>query len=140
MIFCGQIKRVTIFFLQKSQLFRTGYVETFIRRCTTFNVRYKFRLILELVIFFLLPAVVSGYFYFAISKSLKTQEKRKERNKTLIRAFIISWVLWIVCWSPEYPLLIFSERTRDEKKLREHMVFSGTTFWDIHCVFSRQSK
>ena len=55
-----------------------------------------------MVLFFLIPASLSGFFYYNVIQSLLAQEKRIERNRALSYAFALSWIFWIVCWTPNY--------------------------------------
>ena len=53
-------------------------------------------------LFFLVPASLSGFFYYRVVRSLLQQEKRIGRNRALSIAFILSWFLWILCWTPTF--------------------------------------
>ena len=55
-----------------------------------------------MVIFFLAPALTSGYFYLRVIRTLLAQERRVERNRILSIAFSLSWLLWVVTWIPNY--------------------------------------
>ena len=55
-----------------------------------------------MVLFFLVPAAASGYFYWCVIRNLLAQEKRVGRNRALSVAFLLSWFLWVLTWIPNY--------------------------------------
>ena len=55
-----------------------------------------------MVVFFVIPAITGGYFYIRVIIRLLKQEKRAARNRQLSVAFLASWLLWVVCWTPSY--------------------------------------
>ena len=55
-----------------------------------------------MVAFFVIPAITAGYFYVRVIVRLLKQERRAARNRQLSIAFLASWVLWVVCWTPSY--------------------------------------
>ena len=62
------------------------------------------RLSVEGLLFFVLPAVATGVLYFRIISNLLNQEKRVSRNRVLSITFFLSWLLWVLCWTPGYIL------------------------------------
>ena len=59
---------------------------------------------IEVVFCLLIPASISGYLYWKVIEKLKESPKNEERNRMLSIAFRLSWVLWILCWTPKYVL------------------------------------
>ena len=57
---------------------------------------------MEILIFFAAPAIATGALYIRISSNLLCQEKRVSRNRALSLTFALSWILWVVCWTPGY--------------------------------------
>ena len=53
-------------------------------------------------VFFVIPAITAGYFYIRVIIRLLQQEKRAARNRQLSVAFFVTWLLWVVCWTPSY--------------------------------------
>ena len=71
--------------------------------------RKPIRLIREILLFFLLPSIVTYFFYFRINQVLSGQTRHADRNATLTKAFRRSWVIWIASWTPAYAgLAVFS--------------------------------
>ena len=56
--------------------------------------------------FYFLPISLSGYLYFNIIKTLRARDKRIARNRNLSICFVISWLLWVVCWAPKFFLTL----------------------------------
>ena len=88
--------------------------DRFIVNCLSYKKRSKLRVILDAVIWLLTPAVVSGFFYVKIAIALCRRTRNATRNTTLTICFAISWVMWLICWIPNYLTLIFSD---DSKKV-----------------------
>ena len=76
--------------------------KTFIHRCNSLISRPIWKNTLDMVLFFLAPAVASGYFYWCVIRNLLAQEKRVGRNRALSVAFLLSWFLWVLTWIPNY--------------------------------------
>ena len=72
-----------------------------------FCCRSLLRTSIESSIFFVVPFVVSGILYYHVIKALKGMQKHQKRNRNLTLAFSCGWVLWIVCWVPNYVLLFY---------------------------------
>ena len=58
------------------------------------------RLLVELILFFVLPVVLSAFFYVKIAVRLVKRTKHAGRNHVLTLAFALSWLFWVICWSP----------------------------------------
>ena len=71
-------------------------------RCSDLESRNIWRLLAESFIFFFTPAVVTGVLYYRISRNLLSQEKRVTRNRVLSLTFGLSWIAWVLCWTPSY--------------------------------------
>ena len=91
--------------------------EMFIERCVSMTSKPIWRNTLDAVIFFTLPALASGCLYFKVIRNLLKQEKRVGRNKALSVAFVLSWVLWILCWVPNYVFGYFGVTTHGHNEL-----------------------
>ena len=65
------------------------------------------RVLIESICFFFVPCVVSGFLYWKIAGALKEMQKHKNRNRNLTRAFLCGWILWVVCWGPNYLFLLY---------------------------------
>ena len=70
--------------------------------------RKPLRIILEFVVFFVVPSVLSGFFYFRINQTLLNQVSNRDRNSKLTKVFRGSWILWVVTWMPSYAMLILT--------------------------------
>ena len=91
--------------------------QKFIQRCNILSTRHKSRLIVETVVFFLIPAFLSAALYIKVGVTLKRQKKRAERNRVLTLAFALSWLAWVICWSPNV-LVVAKEN------------YETTQYWD----------
>ena len=91
-------------FLEYSQTHGTD--NTFIKNCMLFVDRRNAKVSLDWIIFMVVPAIASGYFYIRISKVLLNRELDTERNRNLSIAFGVSWVIWVFLWSPNYILML----------------------------------
>ena len=85
--------------------------EIFIQRCVSLTSKPLWRNTLDAIVFFSIPALASGYFYVQVIRNLLKQEKRVERNRALSVAFVLSWVLWVLCWVPNYAFGYFEVTT-----------------------------
>ena len=83
-----------------------GTDNTFIKNCMLFVDRRNAKVSVDLIIFMVVPAIASGYFYIRISKVLLNRELDTERNRNLSIAFGVSWLIWILLWSPNYILML----------------------------------
>ena len=88
---------------------RVGHAE-FLSRCAALVSRYLTRNAVEFLLFFVVPAIASGFFYVRVIQNLWNQEKRVARNRVLSLTFVLSWALWVLCWTPNY-LIGFLEVT-----------------------------
>ena len=86
-----------------------GTDNTFIQNCMLFVDRRNAKVSLDWIIFMVIPAVASGYFYIRISKVLLNRELDTERNRNLSIAFGVSWLIWILLWSPNYVLMLMKK-------------------------------
>ena len=87
----------------------------FTLNCWASNYRPLWRVVTGSTVFMIIPALASGYFYFSVSKVLLKREQDLERNRTLSIAFCLSWFCWIVCWSPNYWGMSFTNSWREQK-------------------------
>ena len=71
------------------------------RRCTSLTAKPLWRVCIDSSLLFILPALISGFFYVNVIKNLWNQEKRVERNRALSICFIVSWILWVTLWMPK---------------------------------------
>ena len=87
--------------------FRYGHpLRKFFDRCSRLAFRHWMRLLVELVIFFILPVTASAFFYVKIAVRLAKRSKRVGRNHVLTLAFALSWLFWVLCWSPNGFVLV----------------------------------
>ena len=91
----------------------------FVYRCVGFYYRRARRILIEASVFMIVPWMLSGYFYFSISRDILKREHDVERNRNLSIAFCINWMAWIVCWTPNYVLML--------SDLSRNVVFSGVS-------------
>ena len=133
---------------QTSSLFNTttmrGWTK-FVWNCSNFTFRNNIRrpiLCRDIVLFFCVPASVSAYFYLRIFRVLRARERNQNRNKNLIVAFVLNWVLWIVCWTLYYTSMsiklgykttnkLVSERTMRDV-LKERLAMSKDSFFLLY--------
>ena len=73
------------------------------------------RVFCDSVLVFFLPASFSGYFYFKVIQKLLHQERRLVRNRFISVSLILSWLLWVLTWTPKFTLglLQLSEKPED---------------------------
>ena len=62
------------------------------------------RVFCESSLVFFVPASFSGYFYFKVIQKLLHQEKRLVRNRFISVSLILSWLLWVLTWTPKFVL------------------------------------
>ena len=60
------------------------------------------RAIIDVFVLYLIPVSLSGFFYFKIVQTLRSQQKHVERNRNLSVCFFASWCLWAICWAPKF--------------------------------------
>ena len=77
----------------------------FLYNCEAFQLRQPVRLAFDASVCLGIPAVISAYFYFSIATVLRKRDKDASRNATLALSFALSWLLWILCWTPNYVLM-----------------------------------
>ena len=74
----------------------------FLAQCDSLYSRDSRRLVFEIIICFAFPAIVSGMLYARIIFRLLKRKKETARNRSLTVAFLLSWLYWIICWTPYY--------------------------------------
>ena len=52
------------------------------------------------------PAVVVAFFYIRLGMNLIRRSRNQTRNRVLTLAFFLSWLMWILCWSPNISITI----------------------------------
>ena len=92
----------------------------FVYRCVGFYYRRDRRILIEASIFMIVPWMLSGYFYFSISRDILKREHDVERNRNLSIFFCISWIVWIICWAPNYTFML--------SDLFRHIIFANISF------------
>ena len=66
------------------------------------NSRSFIRVFLEMLVCLIMPATISGFFYLSVGIQLMKRESERARNRNLSLAFVLSWLLWVLCWVPYY--------------------------------------
>ena len=83
--------------------------EWFLNNCDAYTNRTRNRVLIDALITFLIPASISCFFYVCIMINLFKRKRNASRNKTLSISFAASWLLWVVCWTPNFcSLMIMS--------------------------------
>ena len=75
---------------------------SFIRSCNQLSGRHRIRWLTETIIFFGIPALLSCVFYFLVGRALAHKSRHVIRNRVLTVALFLSWLFWILCWTPNY--------------------------------------
>ena len=78
----------------------------FIRKCNLLSFRPLNRLVFEGIFFFVAPACVVAFFYIKLGVDLMRRSRYQARNRILTFAFVLSWLMWIVCWSPSLAIMV----------------------------------
>ena len=99
----------------------------FLDRCSLLAFRHWMRLLIELVLFFILPVIVSAFFYVKIAVRLIKRNKQAGRNHVLTLAFALSWLFWVICWTPNAFVLA--------KKTYNDFEFYRCQYEDIGCEY-----
>ena len=92
----------------------------FMHRCVGFYYRRARWILIEASIFMIVPWMLSGYFYFSISRDILKREHDVERNWNLSNAFCISWIIWKIYWAPNDTFML--------SDLSRHIIFSDISF------------
>ena len=82
----------------------------FLQRCESISRRNWYRLLVEGVLFFAGPTLITGFFYGRIGWVLLHQDRRVSRNRVLTMAFFLSWLFWVILWIPNFILMIYCEK------------------------------
>ena len=110
----------------------------FFDRCKTVSYRTWNRLLVEMVVFFGFPFLVSGYLYVRVIVALLKQDRRVARNRILTITFILSWVSWVFFWAPNYSITIYLETLMNDSylsaTLMSHISAIGLT--QFHKIFT----
>ena len=97
----------------------------FVARCNLWQLRPLWRTIIDLFVLYLIPVCLSGYLYFKIIQTLRTQEKHAERNRNLSICFFASWCSWAICWAPKF---IINFMQLPSQPLSRNLGKGGNTF------------
>ena len=98
--------------------------QTFLNRCTGLAFRHWMRLFVELVIFFIIPMIVSAFFYVNIAVRLAKRNKQAGRNHLLTLAFGLSWLFWVICWSPN--AFVIAKKNYNDFKMNKCYTIGGS--------------
>ena len=71
-------------------------------QCNELSRRHQLRWLTETIVFFGIPAFISCVFYFLIGRALAQKSRHVARNRVLTVALFLSWLFWILCWTPNY--------------------------------------
>ena len=74
----------------------------FLVGCFDSMKRQTVRLVIDIVLYFGVPALISCYCYLRVGIVLLTRDRNQTRNRNLSIALFLSWLLWILCWTPAY--------------------------------------
>ena len=78
----------------------------FIRKCNSLFYRPFNRLVFDRIFCFVAPAGVVAFFYIKLGVDLMRRSRYQARNRILTFAFVLSWLMWIVCWSPSLAIMV----------------------------------
>ena len=98
-----------IFSFLKNNVFSLVLSDTFsqfIRKCNLLSNRPLNRLVFEAIFFFVAPAGTIALFYIRLGVNLIRRSRNQSRNRVLTLAFVLSWLMWIVCWSPNFAIMM----------------------------------
>ena len=133
---------------QISSHFNTKHVEDwkkFIWNCKFFIYRNNIQrpiLSRDIILFFCVPASMSAFFYIKVFRALQGRKGDQKRNRSLIVAFLLNWVLWVTCWTIYYTAMSInlgyetvkkpiSERTIIDT-VKERLASSKEQFYLVH--------
>ena len=80
------------------------FLTRFFNTCSSQTRRSPLRIRTELIVHFILPILACCFLYANLGYRLLQHERRAKRNRVLTLAFFLSWLLWVVCWLPNYTL------------------------------------
>ena len=89
--------------LFNTNVFKKG--NRFIWNCQYFIFRNNVHrpiLTRDIVLFFCVPASVSAFFNLRTFRVLHRRERNQHRNRNLILAFVMNWILWVISWTIYY--------------------------------------
>ena len=98
--------------------------------------RKPLRLILEIVFFFVVPAVLSGCCYFRINRAWLHRVSHTDRASKLTEVFRGSWILWVLTWTPAYVIMIVTSLLNS--KIDDDLYMSFGFFLDTVIVYAMQ--
>ena len=112
----------------------------FIVNCDTIHYRKTARIVSESVMCLAIPATLSGYFYLRVAIKLLNRERNQSRNRNLTIAFILSWFLWIICWTPSYWAMSFDVSAFESDYENDSQSWRSQFYWlQVYFVLFRTS-
>ena len=102
----------------RSRLYRIDHLWV---ECAEFIVRNSEKLVIDFVVCLALPASISAFCYFRLAIKLFQRGRHVSRNRNLTIAFLVSWILWIVCWCPNYLGMTFYDEENYGEAKRESL-------------------
>ena len=112
----------------------------FIVNCDTIYYRKTARIVFESVMCLAIPATPSGYFYLRVAFKLLNRERNQSRNRNLTIAFILSWFLWIICWTPSYWAMSFDFSASNSDYENDSQSWGSRFYWlQVYFVLFRTS-
>ena len=78
---------------------------SFLTNCNNLSTRDRLRWFIETILFFGIPAFLSCILYFLVGRDLANKSRHVTRNRVLTVAFLLSWLFWILCWTPNYLII-----------------------------------
>ena len=104
------------------------------------DMRKPLRLLIEILLFFLVPSAATGFFYFRINQVLKrpSAERHAKRNATVTMAFRGSWILWVASWTPAYVVLMAFSFANFEQYTTFGIILDSFIIYTMQFVFPIQ--
>ena len=111
--------------------------DQFLSNCLAYKKRPKLRVIIDSIIWLLTPAVISSFLYIKVIIVLCSRKRNATRNTTLSISFAISWILWLVCWMPNYiSLILWNDSKKVTSMLMVYLIFFRTPLQMTYSQFN----
>ena len=79
-----------------------------VENCSQFtrrNNKENLRLLWDVAVCLVVPAIPTGFFYLQIFKVLLGRDRDQGRNRELVIAMFLNWLTWVICWSIYYSIM-----------------------------------
>ena len=88
---------------------------------------------IEMSVGLILPALFSGFFYVNVIVVLLRRNRDTARNRNLTLAFLVSWLLWLICYVFHYLGATLNVKSKpDNNSLKSNFLF---TLYFYRCSF-----